>query len=101
MDLCSGGDLDLASEQDGSIPENHVLDFCLRVGNALQSAHSRGLIVGDVRCNKFLLDNNSLKLGSLSRAFAFEQVSNEQDEVRRHRFVVMAAAMLASSFKSS
>ncbi|EDQ89697.1 uncharacterized protein MONBRDRAFT_8080 [Monosiga brevicollis MX1] len=72
MDLCSGGDLETILQADGPLPTDLLREVAVDICVALQAAHCAGLVVGDVRPKKFLLDDGHLRLGSLSRVFSID-----------------------------
>lgn len=70
MDLCAGGTLHDVIKADAPFADDVIWSWAGMIARCMQVSHQRGLILGDVRAGKFLLDDGQLRLSSLSRSSA-------------------------------
>lgn len=68
-EYCPGGDLLKLIEQDKSLPENVVKGFAIEIMSALAYAHSKGIVVCDLKPATILINEyGNIKLGDFGSA---------------------------------
>lgn len=83
-EYCPGGDLLRLIEQDKSLPEPVVKGFAVEILRALAFAHSRGVVVCDLKPATVLLNEyGSLKLGDFGSAQQLVDLVHSHSEKKK------------------
>ena len=83
-EYCPGGDLLRLIEQDKTLPENVVRGFAVEIMNAMAFAHSKGIVICDLKPASILINEyGNIKLGDFGSAHTLVDLMRNQKEKKK------------------